>query len=186
MSEAPRSYVAHVFSNLHDSGKRPRDVVRDVGALGGHGVKFVAQFVGSFTEYTRLELPALDDAQRLIAGPLWDAGVRSHASTELKFGIMGPKRGSPPYCALVRLRAGKDPFELLDDLDAKFGPLLDTETYWYGAAVVTGDFDLLVDLGRQSLEELEDSVIGDLRSVPGIASTETSFAYLPGNAIRNE
>jgi len=39
-------------------------------------------------------------------------------------------------------------------------------------------------LGRPSFEELWKAIVEDLLTVEGIADTDSSFAYLPGNAIR--
>jgi len=185
MQAPERPIVLHIFSPTIEPGKSIRQVVESVGANGDQ-VKFVAHFIGSFLVYTRVETPSLEDAQAFIAGPLWDAGVRSQTSTELKVSsIRGPKRASPPYCALVRVRAAGSPFELLDALDATFKDKFEENTYWYGAAVVSGrGFDVLVDLGRPSFEELWKAIVEDLLTVGGIADTDSSFAYLPGNAIR--
>jgi hypothetical protein len=185
MQSPDRPIVLHVFSPTIEPGRSIRQVVESVGANRDQ-VKFVAHFIGSFLVYTRVETPSLEDAQAFIAGPLWEAGVRSQASTEIKVSsIRGPKRASPPYCALVRVRAAGSPFDLLDALDDRFRPKLDENEYWYGAAVVTGrGFDVLVDLGRPSFEELWKAIADDLLTVEGIADTDSSFAYLPGNAIR--
>src|SRR6266496_3181647 len=135
MQSSERPIVLHVFSPTIEPGRSIRQVVESVGANRDQ-VKFVAHFIGSFLVYTRVESPSLADAQTFIAGPLWDAGVHSQTSTELKVSrIMGPKRASPPYCALVRVRATGSPFDLLDALDATFKDKFEENTYWYGAAV---------------------------------------------------
>ena len=185
MQSAEGPIVHHVFSQTIEAGRSIRQVVESVGAIRDQ-VKFVAHFIGSFAVYTRMESRSLEDAQTFIAGPLWDAGVHSETSTELKVSsIRGPKRASPPYCALVRVRAAGSPFALLDALDEAFKDKFDENTYWYGAAVVSGrGFDVLVDLGRPSFEELWTAIADDLLTVEGIGGTDSSFAYLPGNAIR--
>ena len=54
----------------------------------------------------------------------------------------------------------------------------------YGAAVVTAaDFDLLVDLGADTIEQVIDRVV-ELRGIPGIGRTSTALADLTDNAIR--
>src|SRR6266540_3232706 len=107
MQSSERPIVLHVFSPTIEPGRSIRQVVESVGANGDQ-VKFVAHFIGSFLVYTRVETPSLEDAQAFVAGPLWDAGVRSQTSTEIKVSsIRGPKRASPPYCALVRVRAAE-------------------------------------------------------------------------------
>ncbi len=184
MAQAEKPIQAHLFSH-GEPGRRPSDVVSDAAKLLGRGVTFAGRFVGSFSVYAHVEADALKDLQDLIDGPLWDAGFRSDWSLEVQRSqIMGPKRGSPDHCALVRVRPEGDPFDLLGRLDDHFGPLYDGDTYWYGAAVVSGrGYDLLVDLGRPTWDQLRAAVLEDLRGVAGIAGTDTSVAYLPGNAV---
>lgn len=182
MAETESLHV-HVFSSAVDVS--PSNVVAEVGSFGDRGVRFVGQFVGSFQVYAHLEVPTLGDAQQLV-DDLWPSGLRTQMSTEVAVGLFGPKRGSPNFCALVRLRPDADPFAVLDNLDAKFGPLRDPDSYGYGAAVVTGrGYDILVDLGRPTMELLVDAVLNDLRAVEGIGRTDTSWADLRKNAIRN-
>jgi len=77
----------------------------------------------------------------------------------------------------VRARATKDPFEVRDALDDGF--LLEGE----GAAVFNDqDFDLLVDVGGDTIEEALDRVVA-VRAFPGIGRTSTAFADL-ADAIR--
>ena len=72
-----------------------------------------------------------------------------------------------------------DLFELLEALDKRF-----LREGAYGAAAVTAsDFDLLIDLGAETVEEVIDRV-RDLRGVPGIGRTSTALADLADNAIR--
>jgi hypothetical protein len=102
-----------------------------------------------------------------------------------------PKRGSPAYCALVRASAA-DPDAALDALDERFavrdeeqGALPpDERTSSYGAAIVNGTYDLLIDVGMPTFEETRDLVRDDVRTVPGIERTVTAFAHLPGNERR--
>jgi hypothetical protein len=172
----------HVFS--HAVGDSPSNVVAAVAELENTGVRFIGQFIGSFQVYAHFEVPSLADAQQLV-DDLWPAGLRTEMSTEVKVGILGPKRASPEFCALVRVTPDVDPGSLLDALDEKFGRLGDPD-YHYGAAVVTGrGYDLLVDLGRPSFDLLKSAVLEDLRTVDGIGRTDTSWADLSKNSFRN-
>lgn len=177
---------AYVFMHLFDPGQSLRGAVASVGEVARRLPSgFVGQFVGSYAAFARLEVSSIEQLQGLISGDLWEAGVRSEWSTNVASSRLAlPKRGSPDHCALVRMRA-EDPLGLLTALDDTFEPLVG-EDYWYGAAVINGKYDLLVDLGRPSFDELKDALLTDLRGVEGIASTETSFAYLPGNALSFE
>jgi hypothetical protein len=173
----------HVFS--HAADRSPGDIVKALRELESPRVRFASQYIGSFQAYAHVEVDALDEAMRL-ANELWGRGIRTETSSEVKISrINGPKRASPRYNALVRIRPDIGPFRLLDDLDDAFESRFDPDTYWYGAAVVTGrGYDLLVDLGRPTIEELAEAVLDDLRAVDGIGRTDTSWADLEENSFR--
>jgi hypothetical protein len=153
------------------------------GFAGAPGVRFVGQFVGAFNLFARVVANDLGELQRRIAGEYWEAGIHSDFSINLTGARpAAPKRHSPDICALVCAKATADPFELLDVLDERFLEANPT----YGAAAVTAvDFDLLIDLGGDTVEEVID-LVRDLRRVPGIGRTATALADLGGNAIRPE
>ena len=142
------------------------------------GVQFVGQFVGSFGLFARVVAHDLAELQSRIENEYWEAGVHSKWSLNLTaYSTLAPKRGSPPICALVRARATDDPFEVRDALDDGF--LLEGE----GAAVINDqDFDLLVDVGGDTIEHALDRVVA-VRAFPGIGRTSTAFADL-SDAIR--
>ena len=144
------------------------------------GVRFVGQFVGAFTLFGRVVAPELRELQSRIKNEYWNAGIRSQWSLNLTGGRADvPKRASPDICAIVRVRSLGDPFEVIGALDERF---LDEGAY--GAAVVTADdFDLLVDLGGRTVEDVVDRVLA-LRAVPGVGRTATAIADLADNAIR--
>jgi hypothetical protein len=145
------------------------------------GVAFVGQFVGAFSLFGRVLASELSELQTRIEDDYWDAGVRSEWSLNLTgYRVAAPKRASPDICALVRVRAKADPFDVIERLDEQF---LDSP---YGAAVVTGsDFDMLVDLGADTVEDVLDRVL-QLRAIPGVGHTATAIADLANNAIRPE
>ena len=150
------------------------------GLGGAPGVRFVGQFVGAFNLFARVVANDLGELQARIAGEYFDAGVHSDWSVNLTGKrIAAPKRQSPDICALVKVRTKVDPFGLLDVLDERF-----LGEGAYGAAVVTApDFDLLVDLGADTIEDVLDRVLA-LRALPGIGRTSTALADLANNAIR--
>jgi hypothetical protein len=141
------------------------------------GVEFIGQFVGAFTLFARVVADDFAELQKNISGPYFDAGVRSHVSVNLTGPRpASPKRHSPNVCALVCAQTRADPFEVLAALDLRF--LSDRNDY--GAAVVTApDFDLLVDLGADTVEQVLDRVV-ELRKVPGIGRTSTAVADVRG------
>lgn len=143
------------------------------------GVAFVAQFVGHFSLFARVTAESLGQLQERIDGDYRQAGIRSDWSLNLTASsAAAPKRGSPDFCALVCARAESDPFEIQGALDSMF--LLPGE----GAAVINhADFDLLVDLGADTIDDLVKRV-KLLRTQQGIGRTATAFADLADNAIR--
>jgi hypothetical protein len=165
----------------------------DVGGIAGikeglsaaPGVRFIGQFVGAFNLFARVVADDLGELQRRIAGEYFQAGVRSDWSVNLTGDRpAAPKRGSPEICALVRVKATTDPFGLLSILDEKFLTEESVANRAYGAAVVTAsNFDLLVDLGADTVEEVLDLVLA-LRELPGIGRTSTALAALSDNEIR--
>jgi hypothetical protein len=155
------------------------------GLFGNESVQFAGRFVGSFVGFGRVVAPDLETLQSWIDGQYWDAGVRSDWSVVVKPSSLSiPKRRSPDYCAMIRVRVAHDvdPEELLDRLDEHYH---DTwEAMGYGAAVVSGgSFDLLVELGADSLPELW-SRVRELRGQAGVARTATAVAFLPNNGLR--
>ena len=179
-----RKLEAYVF--IHElAGAEPREVLRQFVAL--EGVRYAAQFVGSFIAFGAVEVADLGQLHRLMAGGAWKAGVRCEWSVVVKAGVRAaPKRGSPPYCALVRADTVGDPREVLDSIDAYLDPRLppNSEEFRYASAVVNGlGFGLLVEFGSTSLDELYRLILEELRPREGIASTDSAFAFLPDNEL---
>jgi hypothetical protein len=150
------------------------------GLAGAPGVRFVGQFVGAFNLFARVVASDLGELQRRIAVDYWEAGIRSDFSINLTGDrIAAPKRQSPDICALVCARATADPFEVIKTLDGRFLDVIP-----YGAAVVTApNFDLLVDIGGDTIEDVIDRVLV-LRGLPGVGRTSTALADLADNAMR--
>jgi hypothetical protein len=183
---------AYVFIDHVDPGSRIGDVLRDLFEQNPETVRFTAQFAGPFIGFARLELPGLKEAHELANGSFWDAGLRCETAVVIRGSQLRiPKRGSPAHCALVRARAA-DPDAALDALDERFAARheeqealpADERTASYGAAIVNGTYDLLIDVGMPTFEETRDLVRDDVRTVPGIERTVTAFAHLPGNERR--
>lgn len=169
-------YEAYVFERHIEGGGV--DGLRNSFAM-APGVAFVAQFVGAFTLFGRVLADDLGQLQTRIAGEYWEAGIHSDWSLNLTGArVAAPKRASPDICALVCARSVDDPFEVIKRIDHRFSGTS------YGAAVVTArDFDLLVDLGADSVDDVVDRVV-ELRDIPGIGHTATAIADLENNAIR--
>lgn len=175
------------FAEGIEPGKTARQIVQEMAKQ--PGVRFVARFIGAFPVFAVAEHATLEQAQDAIGEAYVIAGLRTKWSTLLVSGMSAPKRGSPDYCAIVRVRAAGNPETVLGAIDARFRDRFTGdpghERFWYGAGVVTGDdYDILVDLGVESPDELTRTLLQDLRTVEGVGDTSTSVAFLPGNAIR--
>jgi hypothetical protein len=133
-------------------------------------VFFASLFDGDFAGFAHF---AADDLPKLVdfAGDdMFAAGVRSDFATEgtvLKNGLaqpMGPKRHSPRFCAICRVRTSVRPGPVLREIGKAFGekrPLV-------GASRVIGNFHLLVELGTRDEDALAAG-IDRLRNVSGVA-----------------
>lgn len=185
MIRDPLDGLYHIHGFTHAADRSPEEIVAAVQALDDPRVTYGSQYIGSFQVYTHWAVDELADAMQL-ANALWPKGIHTETSSEVKIsGILGPKRASPGFNALIRVRPDVNPLEFLDTLDATFSELVDPPDYRYGAAVVTGrGYDVLVDLGRPTLDELVASVLDDLRGVEGIGKTDTAWADLRENAFR--
>jgi hypothetical protein len=180
----------YCFSNDIPPGKTIRDVIDDTARQ--PGVRFVAQFTGEYKIFAAAEWDTLEELQSAIAENYIPAGILSKwVRLNTSSRIMAPKRGSPDYCALVRVRTDGDPDEVLRAIDDRFQERYDRDEpdhhhFSYGACTVTGwDFEILVDLGADS----HDAAVGfanvDLPDVAGVLRPlRISHSFLPGNAKR--
>jgi hypothetical protein len=194
MSDQEDPIDAYTFVDHVDPGKRIDEVLRDVFEQNPSTVRFTAQFSGTFIGFVAMMLPGIAEAHELARGAFWDAGLRCETAHVIERSrLMIPKRGSPAACALVRARA-QDPSAVLEALDDRFGERQEAEqdkpyeerVFNYGAAVVSGTYDLLIDIGSITHSKTIKLVNDEVRTTPGIGRTVTSFAHLPGNARRRD
>ena len=194
MSDPEGHIDAYTFIDHVDPGKRIQEVLQDIFDQNEETVRFTAQFSGPFIGLVAAKLPGLKEGHELANGAFWDAGLRCETSHVIKASrIMIPKRGSPDVCAIIQVKA-QDPDAVLDALDDRFGPRQEEQwelpyeerTFNYGAAVVNGTYDLLIDLGTPTRHETIALIRDEVRTVPGIGRTVSSFAHLPGNERRRD
>jgi DNA-binding Lrp family transcriptional regulator len=86
---------------------------------------------------------------------------------------MAPKRKSPPFCALVRVRTDDDPIAVMNEIARRFE---DTDPF-QGVSVTFGSADLLVQLAGDSLDAVRGPVLDVIRGTPGVVWTKTLFIY---------
>lgn len=179
---------AFVFINRVDAGRNIADVIDDIGGPGGaelpNGrVLFASVFVGSYIGFAHVRTGDGDLAalQRLIYHDLGAKGVHCEHAVEgpvyTPMGVnalpKGPKRRSPPFCALVRVRTDDDPAAVMHEIAGRFE---DSDPF-QGASVIFGTADLLIELAGDTLGAVSTPVLNVIRGAPGVVWTETSFAY---------
>ncbi|HSD48229.1 MAG TPA: hypothetical protein VLE71_00190 [Actinomycetota bacterium] len=138
-------------------------------------VMFAGDVVGPYQAFAhlRVEEGDLSGLLDLINGPLRENGVRCKYAVETgtyKKGdrVIGTKRGTPEIIALVSIVVKRGMIAMvldkLGDLDA-----------FRGASVVTGDFDILLQLGGDRLDDVLEVGMGQLQQIDGIVRTSTAL-----------
>jgi hypothetical protein len=136
-------------------------------------VFFAASFEGDFAGFAHFAADDLEGLVDFTGSTLFDAGVRSDYVTEGAVYVssqskpMGPKRKSPRYCAICRIRTDDKPKTVLQEIAKAFAE----ERPFVGAARVIGGFQLLVELGANELETLHEAV-ERLRELRGVGAVQ--------------
>jgi hypothetical protein len=179
---------AFVFIDGCDPGRNVADVIDDIGGREGaefpNGrVLFASVLAGAYLGFAHLRADEGDLAalQRLLYHDLWAKGVRGECAVEgpvytprgVQATPKGPKRKSPPFCALVRVRVEGNSVAVMEAIATRFE---DTDPF-QGASVIFGTADLLVELAGDSLQSVREPVIGVIEGTRGVLWTETSFAF---------
>lgn len=105
-----------------------------------------------------------------VVDDLWDVGVRTETDTETKVYktasgmLMGPKRGSPRFCAICRVQTTQRPTTVLQNVADSFGEA----PPFIGASTVVGKFKLVVELGDDDRQALETKHLESLGHVDGV------------------
>ncbi len=177
--EGNRPQDAYVFVS---SGSRAAiDALRDLWAKGA--VRYVARpLSGAYGAIVFLDAPVPQDDDdpldvlRILRDRI--AAVRDAANPGASVGVAlttgprAPTRWSEkrPVGAYVRIRAeagrAREVFDAVNELPA--------ETY-AGSALVIGDWDVLLEIGAGTLEELKDALLGRVTTIPGIAWSDTAI-----------
>lgn len=139
-----------------------------------HGpVFFASEFEGDFSGFVHFSADDLEGLVDFMGDELFDAGVRSDPSTEgsvltnsLLGHPMGPKRQSPRFCGICRVRTTRKPAAVLAAIAREF----DESEPLMGASRVIGTFPLVVELGSDD-EEVLGAAIERLRGVSGVADS---------------
>lgn len=178
---------AFVFLDQFPEGTRNRDVVQALRELAPDPdttgrVIFASEFVGAYHGFAHVRVDDADGKglkrlERYIAGPLFDAGARSTYATESGVAVTtdgkkGAKRGSPGIIGLVRIKVKRSKAE---EVWTRLVSLIEQrpETF-VGMSSVNGDFDILLQLGGETLEDVQNAAF-ELSSVSGIVRSETAL-----------
>ena len=169
---------AFVFIREVDPGTNVRTVIGALRELGKPTVRYAAEMVGTSLGFAHVRTDTLAQMQDLIAGELWQRGV--HCDHCLEKGVarqgqrlIGAKRSTPEIIALSRVRTRRGAAdEVLQAMADEEGPLRAT---FRGASTVFGDFDILLQLGGDSLEPVAEDAAVALQTIEGIVATDTAF-----------
>ena len=169
------AFVEHV-----DEGTTPEAVVAEVLNLGSPPdgpVVFASTFVGNYVAFVHVRAEDLAGLQDIIDRDLWPAGVHTKWSVESDFYreqtnagpvMMGAKRKSPQLIALsqVRVQHGRigSVLKALRPIDG-----------FVGASVVSGDFDILLQTGGDTFDDVA-ATLNEVQKVDGVLRTSTAFA----------
>ncbi len=180
----------HAFLYLHDNENNdstpPSEVIEALQPYvdPDEGPVFFASLLdGDFAGFVHF---AADDLQSLVhftGTTLFDAGVRSDYETEgsvhtgTDAAPRGPKRRSPRFCAICRVRTSKRPAGVLDAIADEFG----NEDPFVGGSRVIGRFPVLVELGADDSANLENA-IERLRNVDGVLAVKVGTTDTRGTA----
>lgn len=162
---------AFVLIDQVEPGKRPEDVVAALRGLGKPPIMYASAFVGDFIAFAHVRARDIRHLQDLMADPIWNAGARCSWHIESRITTFGAKRKSPGLISLtqVKMRPGT----------AKAGrsALVSRDPEGFvGASVVSGHFDILLQMTGASNEEIEERVEAALSDIDGVVRTSTSFA----------
>jgi DNA-binding Lrp family transcriptional regulator len=185
LTEAEKNTGLHAFvfiDRVEPEGDL-RPVINGLNSLETPGVLFAAEVIGSSIGFVHVRVDDENDLrglQDLIFRDLWRRGLRCKHCIELATGRQGVKRDTPQIIAISKIRVARRGIsDLIRDLEAPDSPVRDTLK---GISVVTGDWDVLVQLNGDDFETVRNAVLYDLPQVPGILESDTLFtdgAYEP-------
>ena len=174
---------AHGFVFLHDDDVRaPAEVI---GELRQHlrtldrpdgPIFFAETFQGDFAGFAHFAAADLEGLAELTGSLLFEAGIHSDYAVE---GVVykhsqtsapkGPKRKSPRFCAISRVRTSETPAVVLDAIGQEF----DESEPFVGGSRVIGTFQLLIELGSDDEPSLQ-SAIERMLGVSGVAAAQVA------------
>ena len=180
---------AFVFIDRVEPEGDLRPVIEGLNDLETPGVLFAAEVIGSSIGFVHVRVDDENDLrglQDLIFSELWGRGLRCSHYIELATGRQGVKRDTPEIIAISKLRVERGGIDaLITALEAHTSPVKDTLK---GISVVTGEWDVLVQLNGADFDTVRNAVLNDLPQIPGILESDTLFtdgAYEPESLVES-
>jgi hypothetical protein len=161
------------------------DLVTQEQGTEGARIRAVATTTGQYDAVAFVEGSSIAELQDVVMNEIRSKAGASFTETAVRVEVpepdaesswilpMAPKRrlvAEQEALVLVRVDAARvvDVYAALADRETGLAGLL-------GAAVITGEYDILVELGASSFEELSADILA-VGAYEGVASTETLFA----------
>jgi DNA-binding Lrp family transcriptional regulator len=163
---------AFLFIDHVEPGKTAEQVVEALRAKGKPPVMYASTFVGDYVAFAHVRVETLAELQDLIEGTVWEAGARCAWSLESTTTTAGAKRKSPGLIALTRIKMHPGSIDDARERLARNGQ----ETGFVGASVITGEYDILLQMTGASPEDVKGRIQAVLSDIDGVKRTSTAFA----------
>jgi DNA-binding Lrp family transcriptional regulator len=162
---------AFLFIDHVEPGKTAEEVVQALREKGKPPIMYASTFVGDYAAFAHVRVRSIGELQDLIEDTVWRAGARCTWGVESKITTLGAKRRSPGLIALTRIKM--DP-KLIDQARES---LVDAQPEGFvGASVISGEYDILLQMTGDSVEEVKANIGGALSDIEGVVRTSTAFA----------
>ena len=162
---------AFLFIDHVEPGKTAEEVVQALREKGKPPIMYASTFVGDYAAFAHVRVRSIGELQDLIEDTVWRAGARCAWGVESKITTLGAKRRSPGLIALTRIKM--DP-KLIDQ--ARESLVNAQPEGFVGASVISGDYDILLQMTGDSIEEVKANIGGALSDIEGVVRTSTAFA----------
>jgi len=163
---------AFLFIDHVEPGKTAEQVVEALRAKGKPPIMYASTFVGDYVAFAHVRVESVGELQDLIEGTVWEAGARCAWSIESTTATAGAKRKSPGLIALTRIKMDGGSIDEARTRLAQNPP----ETGFVGASVITGEYDILLQMTGESTDDVKAKIQSILSDVDGVKRTSTAFA----------
>ena len=160
------------------------DLVTEEQGSDGARIRAVATTTGQYDAIAFVEGSSIAELQDVVMNEIRGKAGATFTETSIRVEVPEPDEESwiRPMAPKRRLVAEQEAIVLVGvdagrvvDVYAAFADPQSGLSGLLGAAVITGEYDILVELGASSFEELSKDVLA-VGSFDGVASTETLFA----------